>query len=106
MFLVLVVGVLVGTFTSSLLVQAPFRASDFLSALVLSPFEMTFGIPILFKFYSAFWSVPVFCGLLLTISSLGWARQRSGSRPLVGLFVGSTLWSVGNLPIFYAFMSV
>ena len=102
----LMAGVVVGTTTSGLLQELPLNGGDLFSALILAPFLMTLGLPILFQFYSAVWGVVAVSGLIITVVTFALGRDGLGRRPLYGVFGGTVLWSLGNMPIFYAFMSV
>lgn len=101
-----VAGILVGTLLSSPLNGIALDVESYAGAVILAPFEMTIGIPIVFRFYSAVTGVLIISGLLVSAVCLTWAMTRWHRGVIPVMFVGSTLWSLGNIPVFCAFMSV
>ena len=93
-------GVLLGTAASGLLFDKPLGLSVF----ILAPLEMSIGIPMVFDS-----SVSVGCfvvtGLFISVTCFVWGMKKISSWALCGLFLGSTLWSLGNVLAFWTFMS-
>ena len=93
-------GVLLGTAASGLLFDRPLGLSVF----ILAPLEMSVGIPMVFDS-----SVSVGCfvvaGLFISVTCFVWGMKKFSSWALCGLFLGSTLWSLGNVLVFWTFMS-
>jgi hypothetical protein len=93
-------GVLLGTAASGLLFDMPLGLSVF----ILAPLEMSIGIPMVFD-SSVFVGCFVVAGLLISIACFVWGMKKYSSWALCGLFLGSTLWSLGNVLVFWKFMS-
>ncbi len=102
----LLAGVLVGSAASAPVNGLALDWRDYLGAMILAPAEMTFGVPLVFSYYSALCGVLVVAGGLATAVSFAWGMARAGVWPRVGTFAGAVLWSLGNIPGFCAFMSV
>jgi len=99
-------GLLVGTAASAPVNGLPLESGDYLGALVLSPLEMTIGIPLLFNWYSSLTGTLIILGAVVCIASLAWSVKRPGAWTHVGVLLGSALWSLGNVPVLHACMSV
>ena len=93
-------GVLLGTAASGLLFEMPLGLSVF----ILAPLEMSIGIPMVFD-SSVFVGCFVVAGLLISVACFVWGMKKYSSWALCGLFLGSTLWSLGNVLVFWKFMS-
>jgi hypothetical protein len=101
-----VVGVLLGTLASAPLNGVPLDFGSYFFAIIFSPIEQTLGIPTVFRFYSTLSGVLVVCGLVISIYCYAWSIARDNPRIYFVMLVGSTLWSLGNIPVYYAIMSV
>ena len=93
-------GVLLGTAASGLLFDKPLGLSVF----ILAPLEMSIGIPMVFD-SSVFIGCFVVAGLFISVACFVWGMKKYSSWALCGLFLGSTLWSLGNVLVFWKFMS-
>lgn len=104
-----IVGVVVGTVASIPVNGIAFSevtVSDFILALVLAPFEMTIGFSPLFEFFGGLVGTLALAGMFLCVGSAICAFKCSNGWTKLGVLVGSTLWSLGNVAVFFAFMSV
>ena len=101
-----VVGVAVGSALSAPIHGLAFDGGDYLGSVVLAPFEMTIGIPIVFSHYSTLTGVLVSVGAIVSVWCFIRGMVKPAVRPRVGLVAGSILWSLGNTAVFCAFMSV
>ena len=99
-------GLLAGTAASAPVNGLPLESADYVGALVLSPLEMTIGIPVLFNWYSPLTGALIILGGVVCIASLAWSVKRPGRWTQLGALVGSALWSLGNIPVLHALMSV
>lgn len=93
-------GVLLGTAASGLLFDKPLGLSVF----ILAPLEMSIGIPMVFD-SSVSVGYFVVTGLFISVTCFVWGMKKISSWALCGLFLGSTLWSLGNVLVFWTFMS-
>ena len=101
-----VLGLLAGTAASAPVNGLPLESGDYVGALVLSPLEMTIGIPLLFNWYSSLTGTLIIVGAVVCIASLACSAKWPGLSTRAGTLVGSALWSLGNVPVLHAFMSV
>jgi len=99
-------GLLAGTAASAPVNGLALQSGDYVGAVVLSPFEMTLGIPIVFRWYSSLTGTLIVVGALVCMASLVYAVKRPGVWTRGGALVGAALWSLGNVAAFQAFMSV
>ena len=97
-------GVLLGTAASGLLFDMPLGKGGYLWGIIFAPLGMSIGIPMVFDS-----SVSVGCfvvvGLFISVTCFVWGMKKISSWALCGLFLGSTLWSLGNVLVFWTFMS-
>ena len=97
-------GVLLGNAASGLLFDMPLGKGGYLWGIIFAPLGMTIGIPMVFDA-----SVSVGCfvvaGLFISVTCFLWGMKTYSSWALWGLFLGSTLWSLGNILVFWTFMS-
>ena len=101
-----VVGVLAGTLLSAPLNGVSVDGGTYVGAVILAPFELTIGIPLVFNVYSTFSGILVVSGLVISIAGLAWGIIKVRPAAALVMLIGSTLWSLGNIPVFCAFMSV
>ncbi len=99
-------GLLAGTAASAPVNGLPLESGDYVGALVFSPLEMTIGIPLLFHWYSPLMGTLIILGAVACIASLACSVKRPGVWTHVGALLGSVLWSLGNVPVLHAIMSV
>ena len=64
-------GLLLGTALSLSLTESPFEFSDYLSAMVMSPIVLTFGIGVAFQYFSLVTGLTMVVGMGVTICA--WA---------------------------------
>ena len=97
-------GVLLGTAASGLLFDMPLGKGGYLGGIKFAPLGMSIGITMVFDS-----SVSVGCfvvaGLFISVACFVWGMKKYSSWALCGLFLGSTLWSLGNVLVFWKFMS-
>jgi hypothetical protein len=99
-------GILAGTLLSAPLNGVSMDVESYAGALVLSPFEMTIGVPIVFRHYSTLAGVLIISGLFVSVVCFTWGMTRWHRGVMAGMFIGGMLWSLGNMPVFWAFLSV
>jgi hypothetical protein len=99
-------GVLAGTAASAPVNGLPLASEEYVAALVFSPLEMTIGIPLLFNWYSPLTGTLIILGAVVCIISIACSAKRSRHWTQAGALVGGALWSLGNVPVLHAIMSV
>ncbi len=97
-------GVLLGTAVSGPLHDMPLDDGGYVGAIMLAPFELTIGIPLVFNFSVS--GISVVAGLGISIVCFVWGMTKRSLWAVLGLFLGSALWSLRNVLVFWAFMSV
>ncbi len=101
-----IVGVLLGTLISAPVNGVTLDPGNYIGALVLAPFEMTFGIQVFFQFYSKLIGIAMVCGLIGASTCFIWGIIQPSRWSIIGMFGASLFWSLGNAPVFCAFMSL
>ena len=97
-------GVLLGNAASGLLFDMPLGKGGYFWGIIFAPLGMTIGIPMVFD-SSVFIGCFVVAGLFISVACFAWGMKKYSSWALCGLFLGSTLWSLGNVLAFWTFMS-
>ena len=98
-------GVLLGTAASGLLFDMPLGKGGYLSGIIFAPWAMTIEIPMVFH-CSVSVGRFVVAGLFISVACFAWGMIKYSSWALCGLFLGSILWSLGNILVFWTLMSV
>ena len=98
-------GVLLGTAASGLLFDMPLGKGGYLWGIILAPWAMTIEIPMVFH-SSVSVGRFVVAGLFISVACFAWGMIKYSSWALCGLFLGSILWSLGNILVFWTLMSV
>ena len=98
-------GVLLGTAASGLLFDMPLGKGGYLWGIILAPWAMTMEIPMVFH-SSVSVGRFVVAGLFISVACFAWGMIKYSSWALCGLFLGSILWSLGNILVFWTLMSV
>ena len=98
-------GVLLGTAASGLLFDMPLGKGGYLWGIIFAPLEMKIGIPMVFH-CSVSVGRFVVAGLFISVACFVWGMIKYSSWALCGLFLGSILWSLGNILVFWTLMSV
>ena len=99
-------GVLAGTALSAPVNGLALHSGDYLVLLLLSPLEMTVGIPIVFWSCSPLTGTLMVLGAVGCIASLVCGTIRPRVWTLVAVFLGAALWSLGNAAVCDIFMGV
>ncbi len=97
-------GMLLGTAASGLLFDMPLGKGGYLGGIIFAPLGMTIGIPMVFH-SSVSVGYFVIAGLFISIACFVWGMIKYSLWALCGLFLGSILWSLGNILVFWTFMS-
>jgi len=100
-----IAGIVVGTIVSGVVSKSACGFNDVIGAIILSPFEMTVGIPLIF------YRISLIMGLLTVFGCLVWAcsivlRVKNKRISNYVTVIGAVFWSLGNMPVFLAYMSV
>jgi len=100
-----IAGIVVGTIVSGIVSRDACGFNDVIGAIILSPFEMTVGIPLIF------YRISLIMGLLTVFGCLVWAcsivlRMKNNSMSNYVTVIGAVFWSLGNMPVILAYMSV
>ena len=98
-------GVLLGTAASGLLFDMPLGKGGYLGGIIFAPLAMTMEIPMVFH-SSVSVGRFVVAGLFISVACFAWGMIKYSSWALCGLFLGSILWSLGNILVFWTLMSV
>ena len=98
-------GVLLGTAASGLLFDMPLGKGGYLWGIIIAPWAMTIEIPMVFH-SSVSVGRFVVAGLFISVACFAWGMIKYSSWALCGLFLGSILWSLGNILVFWTLMSV
>ena len=98
-------GVLLGTAASGLLFDMPLGKGGYLWGIIFAPLAMTIEIPMVFH-CSVSVGRFVVAGLFISVACFAWGMIKYSSWALCGLFLGSILWSLGNILVFWTLMSV
>ena len=100
-----IAGVAVVTLISGIISNDEFKFGDFFGAIILSPLEMTLGIPMIFYRISTVVGILTVIGFLIWICSIALRIKKNRLANHI-TWIGTTFWSLGNLPVFWAYMSV
>lgn len=103
--LLFVAGVVCGTLLSGPLHGFSPSLEDLMTSLVLAPIEMTVGLIVTLDAFPKTAGAMIL-GALITMATIIPAIVRPKPLFYIALFVGSLLWSLGNIPIYEAFMLV
>ena len=98
-------GVLLGTAASGPLFDRPLGEGAYLWGIIFAPWAMTMEIPMVFL-YSVSIGRFIVAGLFISVACFAWGMIKYSSWALRGLFLGSILWSLGNILVFCTLMSV
>ena len=103
-------GIFIGTGISIFIAPEKIKLHSYFTSVILSPFELTFGFPMVFSSLSEFIpfyiKIMVLIGMFLWCVSIYYGKNDKHKRALILAFIGTLLWSLSNITIFLAFMSV
>jgi hypothetical protein len=100
-----IAGVAVGTLISGIVSSDKFKLNDSFGAIILSPLEMTLGIPMIFYRISTVVGILAVFGFIIWICSIA-LRIKNKRLANHTTWIGAAFWSLGNIPVFWAYMSV